>query len=313
VDVAKASVLTTLKAKSWVEGLAFSPDGKWLAVATRPSIPAGETPASGTPAELVVFDVPAFTARSTAKAGSPENGFVELAWAPDGKSLHAIDGPVGNASGKAKVRRWDVPAFTEQPAARALQLKGPAALAVSPDGHTLALSFGEGETNALLLRLFDVGGGDERSFRAGDPFRLPRLGFTADGKAVGVFDTNRLSWWDVATGRPAEPRAARFAVQPAGLSGYPGQNAVSPDGAWVAQGYDRHRGLGDLGWDNREGEFGGFVKVTQSATAKTWTWRVSRAQEPPGAVAFSPDGTRLAGTVRQPSGGGSILIWAVPK
>jgi hypothetical protein len=35
VDVAKASVLTTLKPTSQVEGLAFSPDGKWLAVATR--------------------------------------------------------------------------------------------------------------------------------------------------------------------------------------------------------------------------------------------------------------------------------------
>jgi hypothetical protein len=196
---------------------------------------------------------------------------------------------------------------------RALQLKGDAALAVSPDGHTLALSFGEGEMNKSLVRLFDLGKGAERSIRSGDPFWPPRLGFTADGKAIGVFDTNRLSWWDVATDRPAEPRAARFAVQPAGLSDHRARAAVSPDGGWVAQGYDRHRGLGDLGWDNRDEEFGGFVKVTESATAKTQTWRVSRAQEPPGAVAFSPDGTRLAGTVRQPSAGASILIWAVPK
>jgi WD40 repeat protein len=306
VDVAKAAVLTTLKAKSWVEGLAFSPDGKWLAGAARPSIPA-----SGTPAELVLFDVPAFTARFTAKAGSPENGFIDLAWTADSKSLHAIDGPVDNAQGKAEVRRWDIPAFTEQPVDRALQLKGPAALAVSPDGHTLALSFGEGETNALLVRLFDLGGGAERSFRAGDPFQPPRLGFTADGKAVGVFDTNRLSWWDVATGRPAEPGVARFAVQPAGLSDLRSRDSVSPDGSWQARGYERHRGLGDLGWDNQEKEFGAFVKVTESATGKARTWRVSGASDAP-AVAFSPDGARLAGSVRQPSGA-SILIWAVPK
>jgi WD domain, G-beta repeat/WD40-like Beta Propeller Repeat len=309
-DVAKASVLTTLKTKSWVEGLAFSPDGKWLAVAARPSVPAGGAPAE--PAELVVFDVPAFTARLTAKAGSPENGFIDLAWAADSKSLCAIDGPVFNAQGKAEVRRWDMPAFTEQPVVRALQLKGDAALAVSPDGHTLALAFGEGETNQSLVRLFDLGGGAERSsFRADNPYQPPRLGFTADGKAVGVFDTNRLAWWDVATGRPAEPRAARFAVQPAGLSGHRARASVSPDGGWVAQGYDRHRGLGDLGWDNRGEEYGGFVKVTESAPAKARTWRVSRAQDAP-VVAFSPDGTRLAGTVRQPSGG-AILIWAVPK
>lgn len=307
VDVAKASVLTTLKGNSWVEGLAFSPDGKWLAVAARPSIPA-----SGTPAELVVFDVPAFTARFTAKAGSSETGFLDLVWAADGKSLHAIDGPVDYAQGKAEVRRWDVPAFTEQSVVRAVQLKGPAALAVSPDGHTLALSFGEGETNALLVQVFDLGGGAERSFRAGNPYQPPRLGFTADGKVVGVFDTERLSWWDAATGRPAEPGAARFAVQPAGLSDHRSRAAVSLDGAWAAWGYERHRGLGDLGWDFREKEFGSFVRVTESASGKTQTWRVSGAQEAP-AVAFSPDGARLAGMVWQPSGAGLILIWAVPK
>jgi WD40 repeat protein len=308
VDVAKASLLDTLGAKSWVEGLAFSPDGKWLAAAAGPS-----TPASGTPAELVVFDVPAFTARFTAKAGSAENGFIDLAWAADSKSLFAIDGPVSNAQGKAAVRRWDMATFTDPPVVRALQLKGDAALAVSPDGHTLAISFGEGETNKSLVRLLDLAGGADRSIRSDDPFLPPRLGFTADGKALGVFDTNRLSWWDVATGRPTNPGAARFAVQSAGMSGHQAQNAVSPDGAWVAQGYDRHRGFGDLGWDNRGEEFGGFVKVFDIAHAKAWTWRVSRAQEPPGAVAFSPDGKRLAGTIRQPSGGGSILIWSVPK
>jgi WD40 repeat protein len=302
VDVAKASVLTTLKAKSWVEGLAFSPHGNWLAVANRPSIPAG-----GAPAELVVFDVPAFTARFTAKVVAPENGFTDIAWAPDSKSLHAIEGPVDNAQGKAEVRRWDVPAFTEQPVVRALQLKGDAALAVSPDGHTLALSFGGGATNKSLVQLFDLGKGAERSIRSDDPFWPPRLGFTADGKALGVFDTNRLSWWDVATGRPAEPGLARFAVQPAGLSDHRSRAAVSLDGSWQARGYERHRGFGDLGWDNRGKEFGAFVEVTESAPAKTRTWRVSESSDAP-AVAFSPDGTRLAGTVKQ-----SILIWALPK
>jgi hypothetical protein len=40
------------------------------------------------------------------------------------------------------------------------------------------------------------------------------------------------------------------------------------------------------------------------------TWRVGRGNPP--ALAFSPDGTRLASTVAEPTGG-SILIWAVPK
>src|SRR5688572_234416 len=102
VDVAKASILTTLKPTSPVEGLAFSPDGKWLAVAGRPSIPVGGTPDSGTPAELVVFDVPAFTPRFTVRAGSPENGFIDLAWAADSKLLLAIDGPPDYTPGTAE-------------------------------------------------------------------------------------------------------------------------------------------------------------------------------------------------------------------
>lgn len=306
VDVATSSVRTTLRGKSWVEGLAFSPDGKWLAVAARPSAPAG-----GEPAELVVFDVPAFAPKFTAKTGSPETGFIDLVWAADGKSLHAIDGPVDNAQGKAAVRGWDVPAFTERPVVRTLPLQGPASLAVSPDGRTLALAATGSATNTFLVRLFDPGGA-ERSFRAGDPYQPPRLGFTADGKLVEVFDTNRLSWWDAATGAAAEPRGARWAVPPAGLSGHRARAAVSPDGAWVAHGSERHRGFGDLGWDNREKEFGGFVQVTKSATTKTQTWRVTGAPDAPG-VAFALDGSRLAGTVSQPGGAGSVVIWAVPR
>src|SRR5438552_2190241 len=39
VDVAKTTVIKTLKATGWVQGLAFSPDGKWLAVVTTRSTP----------------------------------------------------------------------------------------------------------------------------------------------------------------------------------------------------------------------------------------------------------------------------------
>ena len=316
VDVAKGAVLTTLKPTSPVEGLAFSPDAKWLAVATRPY------PDSGTPAELVVFDVPAFTARFTAKAGSPENGFIDLAWTADSKSLHAIDGPPDFNPGTAEVRRWAVPAFTEhEHPIRATQNTAYTALAVSPDGRTLAVVEPIKGTAARMIRLFDLGEGTERlSFKAGNNIEGVRLGFSPDGKAVGAFDTNRLSWWDVATGHPAELRAARFAVQPPGLSYLGSRAAFSPNGGWLAWGYERHPGLGHLSLIEDEKEYGGFVKLTESAIGKSRTWRVSRAQHPP-AVAFSPDGTWLAGTVWQPirpgsrpgSDTGLIQIWAVPK
>jgi hypothetical protein len=106
---------------------------------------------------------------------------------------------------------------------------------------------------------------------------------------------------------------ARFGSQPAGLSYIGSWSSLSPSGGWQARGYEKHRGLGDLGWDNRDKEYGGFIDVTERATGKTRTWRVSQAQLHEPAVAFSPDGKKLAGIVKQPGGGSNLIFWAVPK
>jgi WD40 repeat protein len=312
VDVARGCITTTLKVTGWVEGLAFAPDGKWLAVASRqPTSPAAA------PVELVVFDVPAFTARFTARAFAPSHRFLDLAWAGDGQTLCALEAPQAGEPGKTQVRRWAVPAFAEQRGITAGQLDRYEALAVSPDGDTLAVADAcqgaDGKT--CVVRLFDLGKGTERASSRAVPAGAipPRLGFTPDGKAVGVHagDPGKLSWWDAATGQPAKPAGARFAVQPAGLSDLASRACITPDGAIQALGYERHRGLGDLGWDNRQHEFGAFVEVRASTSTRTRTWRVGVLPAAP-ALAFSPDGTKLAGTVMQPTGG-SILIWAVPK
>src|SRR5205807_1981137 len=143
-----------------------------------------------------------------------------------------------------------------------------------PDGGTLAVAdVGQGLAGETrLVRLFDLATGAERAASRAAPASNspPRLGFTPDSKAVGVFDTDKLSWWDVVTGRPANPDPVRFAVQPAGLSDT--RNVASIDGRWRAEGYDIHRDFADIGglWDGRENEFGAFVRVAESATAKTW-------------------------------------------
>jgi WD40 repeat protein len=319
VDVGKASVTATLQATGVVRGLAFSPDGKWFAVATiystwRPAADKPDAddeakpPPAASAAVLVVFDVPAFTAKFTAKASRPETGFTDLAWTADSKALYAIDG----LEDSGEVRHWDVPAFTEQPAFGNLKPGPYGTLAVAPDGRTLAIS----ESNPRLIRLFDIGKQGETFRFATEPsdLNVHRLGFTPDGKAIGVLARSGVVWRDVVTGRPTKPGQARFVIEPAALNKLPQPPVLSPDGSKHARGYAVHRGFGDLGWDTRQNEFGSFIRVVDNSSEKTWSWRVGNAQggedEPP--VAFFPDGTKLAGAVREPNGG-SIRIWSVPK
>ncbi len=312
IDVAAASLTATRKVTGWVEALAFSPDGKWLAVAARPP-----SPSVTSPAELVVFDVPAFTVRFTARGLGPTNRFLDLAWAGDGQTLCAIDAPDAGEPDKRQVRLWVVPAFAERPGITASQNDRYEALALSPDGGTLAIAdLGQGAAGKThLVRLFDLARGTERASSRAAPAgdSPPRLGFSADGKAVGVYPggSGTRSWWDAVTGRPVTPAVPRFAIQPAGLSDLASRAAVTPDGSRQARGYERHRDVGDLGWNNRQEQFGAFVEVTGSGRGRTWTWRVGDWPAAP-ALAFSPDGTKLAGTVKQPDGG-SIRIWVVPE
>src|SRR5207249_463677 len=107
-----------------------------------------------------------------------------------------------------QIRRWAVPAFTEQPAIRTPQSGRYEALAVSPDGNTLAVGDSHG-----ALRLFDPTSGTERtSFKM--VWGIGRLGFAPDGKTVAVFGTNGISWLDAVTGKPAKPNPARVAIKP---------------------------------------------------------------------------------------------------
>jgi WD40 repeat protein len=320
VDVVKASVAKTLKATGWVQGLAFSPDGKWLTVVTTES-----TPVTEPTAELVVLDVPAFTTRFTAKAGGLQGGFLDLAWAADSKTLYAIDSRVvsvdrATKTEEATVCRWAVPTFTEQSAIRGVKSRRYKALALSPDGRTLAI-LADIATSSVqqVVRLFDMGSGTERSSFTGNWNYTPtvRLGFTPDSKAVGVLDEFKVSWWDVDKGQPAKPDPSRLAIPPAAL-GHAPHLALSVDGSRQAKGSEVHptdgMGLPDILFAPKN-KFGTFVRMKDTATAKTWTWRVgeqSQGYEDAPAMAFSPDGKKLAATIKQENGG-SILILAVPK
>jgi WD40 repeat protein len=315
VDVANASILAQLGVRPSVHGLAFSPDTKWLAVAgTRPYNPPGLAPA-----ELVVFDMPTFTAkfRAQQKRAFTGGGFKDLAWAPGGEALYAIDDP--GPQDEAAVRRWTMPAFTEQPTIPQTG-RDYSALAVSPDGRTVAVADGR------IIRLFDTASGAQRSsFK--EEISSYRLGFSPDGKALGAWgaagDHTHRSWYDVVTGREGvlttaeglvamnslDPKLFTFAIQPAGISTlYPRYVVFSPDFSMAAWGEEYSPGADGP----RPGaQYGAFIHI--GTVPRHLTWRVgdSRGFTDAPAVAFSPDGTKLAATIKQPSG--SLLILAVPE
>ena len=338
VDIGTESVTATIETVLGVTALAFSPDGRWLSVATR------DFGAGKAEAELVVFAVPEFAPRHRAKSSGAKPGyFQDLAWGADSKSLHAIDhGPEKGAN----VRRWTVPEFVEQ---RAISIDSGQidALAAAPDGLTVVVVQHKGTANGaeqgtVTLRLFNLEKGTEIWSCKEDPFGSDLMlhfdpgpvGFTADSKAVGVLrpayfrniggrwgkaniggKPQWVSWWDVGTGKAAQPAQARFAVQPASLAESRDQ-ALAPDfrtwaSAWNGQ------GAGRSGMDSPEAG----VHLSQSDPVRDWYWDFEKmgcqlrgnlwAIPGPPALAFSPDGKKLAGALRLPSGW-TIAIWAIP-
>ena len=303
IDVRRESVTTTLKvaASSPGPGLAFSPDGKWLAVGT-------PTKAGDETGELAIFDVPAFTRKFTAKPSGAKVGFVDLTWSADSKALYAVEGPDGDEE-KSQVRRWAVPDFTEQSVIRAPNSGRYSALAVSADGKTLAVAEYKG-----LLRLFDLPSGTERtSFMIGGVDLGWRLAFAEDGKAIALFDQGRTLWFDTATGKAAKLKLARVTIQPSGLSDqWCSRYAISPDGRKQVRGVERHPTL--VFEKASETDHGAFIDIEDRESGKAWKWRVGESKgtlDAP-ALAISADGTKLAGATRQPDGE-AIIIWAMPK
>jgi RNA polymerase sigma factor (sigma-70 family) len=308
IDVAQESHTTTLQLKTWVTALAFSADGKWLAVGTTHQ----ERTLRG--AELVVFDVPGFTPQFRATAGST-GGFADLCWAPDSQTLYALDLP-SEYDDKAAVRRWSVPNFREQPAITTPQTITYKSIAVSADGRTLAvvdqIKIGPG-----VVRLYDAEG-EERSAIKSDDISSEltlRVGFTPDGKTVGVLATgDRLGWWDVATGKRTEPEPGqgpfRFGTPFPGRSHHPAYEAFSPDGRQRLRGRETHSGIP---FDPSPPEtYGLFLDLKDLVTGKERTWRIYEPNRSPPAVAFSPDGKRFAAAVGFPDNG-AIMLYATPK
>lgn len=300
-----------------LRGLAFSPDGRLLAVVgpgdggrhaavELRTVPAGEGKAAfkldASWGESVAFspdgrllavgggelyhgDVTVLDAGTGKTAWSRKDvattSFVRVAFSPDGKLLAGV----GDAGSRADplVRIWDARTGAPLRTWKGHRL-GVTTAAFSADGRVLATGGADG-----AVKLWDVGTGElKRSMAAeskappGDA-RVVTVAFSPDGKVVAAgSDPRDVRLWDVETG--ALRRAPENTVRPTAL-------AFSPDGSLLAAG--GHSPTVTV-WDAGSGQVRGTLRAA--------------AQRVP-SLAFAPDGKTLA------TGGdeGVVRLWDVSK
>jgi WD40 repeat protein len=243
-----------------VKCLAFSPDGKALASASRgyDREQALRNPRDFVWGEVKVWDVA--TGKERLGFRGHKDGIEAIAFSPDGRTL-------ATGSSDGSVRLWE--AGTGEEVASFEHLDQIRNLAFSPDGKTLAAA------SPGAAWLWDVAGRKElRSFKR--PVQGYNPAFSPDGKTLAASCHQDMDLWDLTTGKERLTLADH--------RGYAACAAFSPDGKAVAVASNRDEGYGKLVAE---------VKVWEAATGKERaTFRVQLGGV--SGVLFSPDGKALA-------------------
>jgi WD40 repeat protein len=289
---------------------AFSPDGKAVAFGDmlNGAIHVHDTATGKRIAELKVVD---------AGGAAPVTvRFRHLTFSPDGRSLAAVLGSIGDG-----VRVWDVRAAKER-----YRLPGPRwgrACVFSPDGRWLAAA-----RPSPHLILWDAATGKEvRRLAAGD--QVEATTFTPDGKVLAAATwSGAIVLWDASSGKRL-PQSAGDVHPVSQLRFLEGGKRLVGAGAdlitWdLATGREVRRlpkaGVDRFGAVSPDGKLlaspevvgGAFaVQIRDSSTGKTLrTLRGGLGTTPPRVSRFAPDGRRLISACGDHK---TILVWDVAR
>ncbi len=341
LSASNGEMIRKLEVPEGASRVAFSPDGKLLAISSMPALgePGAEKPEQGSDNLVRLWDTATWELKHTLKARGIGRSL--LFW-PGRGSLVTFD-IGGQSQNWIGVQEWNPQTgklVRELPVADDAEMGSTVSLAVTRDGQTLAV--GTGSPALLVEQMGQVGRWNLRdgSLTWSNPFffgSVRDLAFSPDGKilATGCQDGRLLLW--SAGGKPRSIGGSETSVLALDYSpdgrllalgvGEPLETEVSEYSLWsVATGKRLHRFVGHTGTPSRVA-FSPDSRILATADSdqmiKLWSTQTGKllktltnAGSSITQIRFSPDGRRLTALAEDDFSfhrSGMVKSWSVPQ